>query len=545
MRALVCFALLLPCPALAETIAAQSRITAVTVYPYGAEITREVMFDAPAGTLDLVITDLPATIDPAMVRLAPRDGLSVGAYGLRTGRLPPRDADGVLTPAQQEAKAEVERLEGEERAAQSKVAAIAARIEAGEAQIAFLRGVAGQTTDTATADSLRAVSGMIAAEVLAARQAVIAAQADLYPAQSALEDVQKDLGLARAAFDQQASVDAEYTALSVAVTHAAAGSGTLTVTHFVQDASWQPVYDMKLTRTGDDALMLSRGVLVTQYSGEDWAGVKLTLSTAQPSAQAAPSGLWPEFHQIVPEGSDDAMAKSEAGFAEPVMEAEMVDAAAPMRQSVSALAGLQGDTVVYRYPAAVDVADGVENLRLALDDLTVAPTVEAWAVPRVDRTAFMMATVTNTTGEVLLPGTAYLYREGVLVGSTGLDTMAPGEEGELPFGAIEGLRLTRDMPVTAEGDRGVFVTSTRREETAVLEVENLTDEAWPVRLMDQVPYSEQEDLEVTYTAAPAPTEVDVDGQRGILAWDLTVAAGETAKVDLTTVMQWPEGMVLQ
>ena len=118
-------------------------------------------------------------------------------------------------------------------------------------------------------------------------------------------------------------------------------------------------------------------------------------------------------------------------------------------------------------------------------------------------------------------------------------------EVKLPFGAIEGLRLKRDMPVTAEGDRGVFTTSTQREEKAVLEVENLTDEVWPVRLLDQVPYSEQEDLEITYAAEPAPTEVNVDGQRGILAWEFDIAPGETKAVDLTTVMQWPEGMALR
>ncbi len=545
MRALYVVVLMLPCPALADTIAAQSRITAVTVYPYGAEITREVTFVAPAGTHDLVITDLPAAIDPAMIRLAPSEGLSVGAFGLRTDRLPPRDAETVLTAAQQAAKAEVERLEAAERTVMSAVSVISARIEAGEAQIAFLRGVAGQTTETATAESLRAVSEMIAAQVLAARQAVISAQADLFPAQRDLEEAQKDLALAQEAFDQLALVDANYAALSVSVAHVDAGGDKLIVTHFVQDASWQPVYDLKLTRAGDDALALSRGVLVTQYSGEDWAGVQLTLSTAQPSAQSAPSGLWPEYRQISPEGDEEDLAQAGARLAEPVMEAEMTDAAAPVSKSVSALAGLQGDTIVYRYPAAVDVANGVENLRLALDDLTVAPEVEAWAVPRADRTAFVMATFTNTTGEVLLPGTAYLYREGVLVGSTGFEIMAAGAEGEIPFGAIEGLRLKRDMPVTAEGDRGVFTSSTQREEKAVLQVENLTDEAWPVRLMDQVPYSEQEDLEITYDATPTPTEVDVDGQRGILAWKFDIAPGETKAVDLTTVMQWPEGMVLR
>lgn len=106
--------------------------------------------------------------------------------------------------------------------------------------------------------------------------------------------------------------------------------------------------------------------------------------------------------------------------------------------------------------------------------------------------------------------------------------------------AIEGLRLKRDMPLRAEGDRGILSSSTQVEEKAVLQIENLTDEAWPVRLLDVVPYSEQE-VEISYTADPAPSVVDVDGQRGVLAWEFELPAGEKKAVQLDSVMRWPEG----
>jgi len=191
------------------------------------------------------------------------------------------------------------------------------------------------------------------------------------------------------------------------------------------------------------------------------------------------------------------------------------------------------------------VATGVENLRLALDTLTFTPVVQARAVPRYDRTAFLVAKMTNTGTEILLPGTAYLNRDGALVGSTDLPSLAPGADTTLGFGAIEGLKLTRDMPLKAEGDRGIFSTSTQIEEKAILKVENLTDEAWPIHLMDQVPYSEQEDLQITYQASPSPTAENVDGQRGILAWDFEIGPKESKEIKLDSVMSWPQGKVLQ
>jgi uncharacterized protein (TIGR02231 family) len=537
MRAFALFALLLPCPALAEQILASSHVTSVTVYPQGAQVTREVVFTAAAGSHDLLITDLPAATQAELIRLA-SDSASLGAFSLRTDRLPPRDP--LTSPDLAEAKTKVEAAEAGLRLAQAAVDAINARVEAAEAQADFLRRVKAEGGAVTTTD-LQAMAEMIGTGVLAAREAALAAQTDLPAANKTLTDALTALADAQAAYDTLSQGDQDYAALSVALTTASAGENRLTVTHYIADASWQPVYDLSLTRKDTPALTVGRGVLVTQYSGEDWADIDLTLSTAQPSAQAAPSQLWPDLRRIGDKSeevmterySDDAGMMAEA-MAEPV-------AAAPMTASASA----EGEVVVYHYPTAVDVADGVENLRLALDEITLTPQVEARAVPRADATAFVLASFTNSTKEILLPGQAFLMRDGTLVGSTYLPAIPAGTETEVAFGAIEGLRLTRTMPLRAEGDRGILTSSSQIEESAVLKVENLTDESWPVRLLDQVPYSEQEDLEITFSATPAPTETDVDGQRGILAWEFDLPAGETQEITLDHVLNWPEGKELQ
>ena len=524
-------------PALADTLPATSKVTAVTVYPDGAKITREVRFTAPsAGAHEVLVTDLPAATDPGLIRLAPSEGLQFGAFSLRADRLPPRDD--ALTPEQQAAKQVVDQAEAAAQTALALVEAVQARIGAAEAQAAFLASFTGALPDGATPDSIKAMAAMIGTETLAARQAALTARADLWPAEKALVDAQEAVAKAQAALDALPARDSDYTALVVALSAEQAGEATLVITHYINAASWRPSYDLMLTRQGGDSLTIARSVLVTQYTGEDWAGVDLTLSSSRPADQAAPSVLWPEFRQIAPEPPASApMVK--AGNAD---ERDAFAEAAPV---TVAQMSVEGDTVVYTYPQPVSVATGVEDLRLALDELTFAPTVAAWAVPRRDRTAFVMATFTNTTTEPLLPGDALLFREGVLVGATSLAVIAPGVETDLAFGALEAIQIKRDMPTRAEGERGIITTSTQIEEVALLEVENLGDEAWPVRLIDQVPYSEQEDLQIEMTADPAPTETDVDGQKGILAWEFALAAGTKKVVRLEHVMTWPEGMVLQ
>jgi uncharacterized protein (TIGR02231 family) len=529
-------------PACADTIAATSRITAVTVYPDGAKLTREVAFTSPtAGGHELLVTDLPYDSDPGMIRLAPSEGLRVGAFNLRADRLPPREDP--LTPEQEAAKAAVEADEAAAGAAQLALEAVQAKVEAADAQARFLSSFTGALPDGATPETIKAMAGMIGAETLAARQAALAAKAELPPAENAVTDAQEALAKAQAAFDALPSADMDYTAMSVAVTAEAAGEQTVTVTQYVGNASWQPVYDLNLTRQDGDKLTLDRSVLVTQYTGEDWDGVALTLSSSRPAEQAAPSQLWPELRTIGPEVDEEELARKSMAASDMAMLPEPVAEAAPA--SITAGVAMEGDTVVYNYPDAVTIATGAENLRLALDSLDFAPVVEAVAVPRLDGTAFVLASFTNASDEPLLPGQAMLLREGVLVGSTWLDVIAPGVETDVGFGAIETLRVKREMPKRAGGETGVFTSSNQQTESAVITVENTGTEAWPVRIIDQVPYSEQDDLEIEVTASPEPTETDVEGQRGILAWEFDLAAGGKETITLEQTLTWPEGMVLR
>ncbi|SEC18054.1 DUF4139 domain-containing protein [Rhodobacter sp. 24-YEA-8] len=529
-------------PAFADTITAGSQIISVTVYPQGAKITREVTFESPsAGAHELLITDLPAGTEPGLMQLAAAEGISTGAFSLRSDRLPPRDE--ALTPDQEAAKATVEAAEAALRAATSVVDAGNARIQAATARAGYLASISGQPPEGATAETLREFAKVIGEETLAAAEEASAARADLWPAQKALEEAQKALADAEASFAALPSRAQDYTVLSVGFESAGAGTRTITLSHYVDAASWRPFYDLRLTRKDGGGLTIDRSVLVSQETGEDWSGVDLTLSSSRPSEQSAPSTLWPWQRWIEKEQPPALERARNMGAAE--MDMVIAPALAAEPAPISASAAMEGDTVVYHYPRKVDIADGVEDLRLSLDPLQAEPGIFALAVPSRDQSAFVMAKFTNSSGEPLLPGEALLYREGVLVGSTSLGLIPAGKETEIAFGALDSITLSRDMPQRDSGQTGVFSTSNQLSETAILRIENLGSESWPVKVIDQVPYSEQQDLSVKTTISPQPTVTDVEGQRGIMAWEFDLEAGAKQEISLGYTMSWPDGMVLR
>lgn len=531
----------------AETIEAPSRVDRVILYPWGASVIRVVEITAPAGVHDLVIPDLPQDTPAEALRVAAPEGVAIGAVNLATGRLPVTEDR--KSPQVAAAEAEVERLEGVIRDRDAAIAAIRLRIDAAEEQVAFLRGLgqgkAAEGLSARAVEELRALSRMVGDEVLAALGTAHQAEQEAQAAERAKKDDLEALERARQALAALVAEGADKAVLTLAV-ETNGGAATLEVTTFTDAASWQPVYDLRLARAGTPALDIDRGVLVAQETGEDWTGVELTLSTARPADQSAPSELYPWLRRIESEeampaaegvtfrGAGDAMVST---FAEPEM------APAPVVEKASL--EMMGATVTYRYPTRVDIRDGVEALRLKLDTLSLTPEIRAVAVPARDATAFLVATLTNTSPEVILPGEAMFYLDGALTGAGALPLTAAGGEAELGFGPIDGLRLTRTVPERSEGDRGMISKTNRIDEVAILKVENLTGEAWPLRVIDQVPYSEQDDLRITYRATPPVTEADVDGKRGLLAWEFDLGPGATREIRLEHSLTWPAGYVLR
>ncbi len=528
---------LIPLAASADVIRVDSRITDVTVYPAGAKVTRVAAYTVPAGEHRLRLLDLPDTALLDMVR-AKVEGARMGSVTLREDFVPPRgdqDSDAVKA-----ARAEVERAEDALRAKQDEAAALRLARDAAETRIGFLKQLGqGETLEGVSVDALRDVARMVGEETLAARQSVLEAEAKATLVDREIDDLQQALDEARQALAALETGGDDYNLVEVSVSAEAATEGVLSVTYFTEAAGWAAVNDAYLSLGDAPGLRLDRGAMIWQGSGENWDDVALTLSTSEPSGQFEPSEVHP-WRRRIEEPFQPVLKRS---LAMDMAEAPMA-APEPMIEEARVMS-FHGLIFNYAYPKPVSLASGADGVRIALGALDFAPEIKAVAAPLWDSTAFLTAGFTNGSGELLLPTQAtQLFLEGEYVGSMATDQVAAGAETRLPFGAIDGLQVSR-VVTRNEGDTGILSKSNEEKETARIEVENLTGRAWPVRVLDRVPYSEQEDLVITWQARPTPSVTDVDDKKGVLAWDFDVAPGASRQIELSHRIQWPQDMELR
>lgn len=538
MRALTTLLCCFPFAALGESFAVSAPIQNVTVYPDGAIITRIAQFDLPAGTHELVTTDLPRELGPNVTRVS-LDGAQLGAHTIRTDFVPPVD---VPTPEIDAANARIQDILDQMASVRDEAAAARNESGAAETQLMFLQRLG--STDGLTnldAERLRAISTMIGEEALSARQNALTAKIAERNIAKRLDDLQKDLERAEAARDALVPETEDRAYFAVSANADVATKVTLSVEYFTE-ATWTPVYEIHLTRGSSDQITVERGAQILQASEENWTDISLTLSTAS-LGNVEGSEVRPWLRRIVDE-PDPSLSRNAAGA--PAAAPVIVESAAAISSFGLDIASTSSVAVTYEFPRPVTVASGADRLHVPFDALTFDATTYAEATPLWENQAFLVASFKNTSGEILLPAeVATLYLDDKVLGQTTFDAVPSGGIAKLHFGRILGLQLTRDVLDQNDGDRGLISRSNTQSEAVEISISNVTDETWDVRLFDRVPYSTQEDLEIEWNASPRPSDEDVDNKRGVLGWDMTLQPGDRQTIQMEHTLTWPDGKILQ
>ena len=234
--------------------------------------------------------------------------------------------------------------------------------------------------------------------------------------------------------------------------------------------------------------------------------------------------------------SVSSFSDESAGAAEPVLME-----AAPTPQP-----NFDGPGVTYAISRPITVAQNAEGARIELDTLEFDARRYARAVPQNDQTAFLMAEAVNDSAEPLLAANnAQIFVDGSLVGQSYFAAVPAGGNIVQAFGPIENLRLAYSLLDRSEGDRGLITRSNTQTQETRMAIENLGSKSWDLEVMDAVPYGEQDDLKIEWTAQPKPDLTDVDDRRGLAQWNLSIGPNETIEITTEQLIRWPEGKILR
>ena len=540
--ALIAAMLLTTVPAWAAEISTKASVSAATVFPDGATVTRRALFSAPAGRHTLVLTGVPVGFDANSLRAS---GEADGAFSIIS--VEERAADPAAVEAQFRSEAQkiqtaIERLEDQKMQAENQIAAADRQLAFIDATIKAARVFGGGDGAAPTAQdwvTLWSQSNASAAQALAIKQRAGVTIRGL--------DRQIEQLYARSPQAQPRSVPVT---IAVEIEAADAVKGSLEVKHFTRAASWGPVYDARLD-TEAGKLALIRRAAIQQRTGEPWEDVALTLSTARPTGGTAVSlprnkiaRLMPDRALTPPPPPPSPMVMMEMAVPQPFVMADEADSAmgGAMRkqaaQVVSAAIRTQGEALVYDIPSKADIPGSGVVRQVLVGEESFDGKVELRATPSQDKTAYLYALFDNGDG-LILPGEVSLTRDGLYIGKGRLPLIAAGEEGAIAFGALETVKIGYRVVEQKSQDSFAAAEETERRRF-VLSAENTSGKARTVVLLDSVPVSNADEVEVK-VVGDAPTREDVDDVTGRVAWDVELAAGAKEEVEFGYDVSYPLG----
>ncbi|MEM7654690.1 MAG: DUF4139 domain-containing protein [Bacteroidota bacterium] len=323
-----------------------------------------------------------------------------------------------------------------------------------------------------------------------------------------------------------------------------AGSVTLEVKYLVNQASWNPFYDIRVANTSsDDPLQFFLKANVVNNTGIDWQDIDVKLSTTNNNVDNTRPVLRPWYltysqpryqsYQSVPAAPKmsrrDNMANTmDAGsLLLEDAEEEAISLASDFTTVSEGELGLEFDIALpYDIPA-----DGKAH-QVDVQLIDVPGEYRYYAVPKLDRDAFLVAEISQD----LLRGKANVYFEGTFVGETYVNTDNPRDSMLISLGRDPKVQLQREQvkELTAVKTIGTNVRKTYAYE---ITLRNNKSSEVQIQIQDQLPVAQNMDVEVT---AEKLSGGSYNPETGLVTWDLSLKPGETKGLRLTFEVKYPK-----
>ncbi len=261
---------------------AASRIAQVTVYPNSALVTREVEVPAGIGSMELVVNPLPEHTIGSTLYSEGGDGIRVLTTRFRT------------RPVKEDTREEVRKLEDEGKKLRQTQETLQGDIKALSDNMALLGKLenftAASTTHATEKGKMDSDATIALAKYLMEGRTEKAREVVKLQQQMQLNTEQMEFVVRKLRELTAGSSKTERDAVIV-VDKANKEPGKVRLNYLVDAAAWRPQYKIRAGKQTKDPVQLEYLAAIVQQTGEDWQGVDLVLSTAQPMLNASPPEL--------------------------------------------------------------------------------------------------------------------------------------------------------------------------------------------------------------------------------------------------------------
>ncbi len=326
-----------------------------------------------------------------------------------------------------------------------------------------------------------------------------------------------------------------------------AGRGQFEINYLVNNAGWEPLYNLRSAGT-TSKITLEMRAQVYQQTGEKWDKINLKLSTGQPSLGAIKPVLnpWyisfsrpmPRVHtlksmEITTSGKkreNDEMMQDASAY-------QLSTAESSGSYTVATDQTLQTEFEV-KLPYSIPSDGNKYTIDLQTNDLPASYTYSA--VPKLDKDAFLTAAITGWEDMNLVAGKMSIFFEGSFVGESFIDPASVLDTLNVSLGRDKRIVIKRTLLREKSGNQflgGNRVVDRKYE----IVIKNTRKEKIELVLEDQIPVSRVKEIEIKDTDLNGG---ELNADTGIVTWKLNINPGDTEKKTLGFAVKYPKDKII-
>lgn len=514
---------------LIQALTVSSRVDSAVVYPHQVLVVRNASVTV-TGSGELAFPNLPGALDDNSVRIrAP--GIRVGEVQVRRGYL------AEPTPEVKRLLARVQELEDQSKGLDDEDAVLKAKeeflnsVKLGAPEIISKELQQGKVAT----ESWRGALAFVGDELMKVKARQVKLSREKKEMRKQVEAARQEYNDAKAAVENRKEVGFNFSA--------DAGTYQVELTYVIPNAAdWSPYYELR-ANPGEGKVDVAYFAKLVQRTGEDWDNVRVVLSTTTPVLGVTPPEPSPWYLSLL-EAMRDGFKKRMIMPA-PGAAVDMGRAGGVMAEKAEEIEPVEtGISLQYVIPGRVSLKSGEQAKKLGLKQVALPAEFEYYSLPRSGQQAYLTGKLANTSDFVFLAGDASTYVGDEYTGSTWLPNIASQESTLLSFGIDERVKVKREL-VKSFKSKGGFLSKTEKQSFVYrTTVENYIAKPVTVKVVEQVPVSQQGEIKVTVTKVE-PKFLEEDKDKGTYTWKPTIEIKGKFTIDYEFTVEYPAGRQVQ
>ncbi len=509
-----------------------AEINSVTVYQQNGLINRSGKTELPAGKSTLILKSLSPYIDPNSIQVKAKGKFTVLSVNHKLDYLNNIEQDQKVKDLMNSIKS----LEIQIRKLQSRIEVLAEK----KSLLSVNKNLGGQNQG---------------ATVTELKQAIEFYELELTSIKSEEIDIElkiNDLKEAKRKLEQE--VDSERRKgnlpsgkIEISIDAKTPTNALFEISYLVRNTGWIPKYDIRVADI-QQPLELTYKADIFQNTGVEWKNVKLTLSNGNPNQ----SGIAPEldtwflgfvntnsmkksyYSTKALRATRGAVAESEFNEAPEEISADqsILEEASPITTFTSE----NQTTIEFEIEQPYTIKSNGDRSKVELNRYQIETTYQYYAVPKLDKDAFLIARIYNWEQYNLLEGETNLYFEDTYVGKSFLNSNSSKDTLDISLGRDKSIVIDREKTDTFSKKNTIGSNKVESREF-LISVRNKKSQFVRIKVFDQIPIATLNTIDVT------PIELSkglLNAKTGEISWELELDPQTQKELKLSYEVKYPK-----